>query len=72
MDDAAERRRQRASWPIRRHALGEEPDERVVASPSALVAMVHRMTLDAWAMSGEPIPTYARHESVGRVIRQQS
>ena len=37
--------------------------------PAACVAMVWALTLDAWAASGQPIPTYARADAPGRVIR---
>lgn len=45
-------------------------DEVVVdGAPGELMALVTELTLAAWAMRGEPIPTYERSEAVGRVIR---
>ncbi len=31
--------------------------------------MMWRLALDAWAVSGRPLPTYSRSEMPGRVIR---
>jgi hypothetical protein len=68
---AAERR----SWPIRRFARGEdEPCDNLsdTTTPSERVAMVERLTLDAWAMSAQSIPTYRRDEMPIRVVRQKT
>jgi hypothetical protein len=72
MDDDAQRRRlARASWPVRRIALADEGESATIeASPSALVAMVHRLTMDAWATSGRALPDYERRAAPGRVIRR--
>ncbi len=70
---AEDRAKARQSWPIRRFRLGEEPSEDLSASTTAeeRLAMVWRLTLDAWASQGLPMPSYAREESPGRVIRPQ-
>ena len=56
--------------PIRRVDLIDEeaPDLRHL-TPSARVAMVWELTLDAWASSGEPIPSYVRAQAPGRMLR---
>jgi hypothetical protein len=56
---------------MRRVALEDEraPDVSGL-TPSERVAMVWRLTLDAWAFRGEPIPSYARGESPGRIVRR--
>jgi hypothetical protein len=59
----------RASWPIVGHRLADEPPELLDASPGACVAMVWALTLDAWASTGQPLPTYARAEAPGRMVR---
>lgn len=41
-------------------------DELVGGTAAERIAMVWQLTLDAWAMSGQPLPTYARHEAPGR------
>ena len=38
-------------------------------TPSDRVAMVWALTLDAWAMSGKPIPDYPRAAMPGRIVR---
>ena len=70
--DAEERRLARANWPIRRVPLGEKTSEIIVGkTPSELFAMVHQLTLDAWAMSGKPMPTYSRAEIPIRILRRR-
>lgn len=60
----------RAAWPVRRHRLDDDGDDVLRdVPPAACVAMVWALTLDAWAASGQPIPTYARADAPGRVIR---
>ena len=50
MSEAKERaRRRRVEMQVRVLSLGEEVDAPVGGSPSERVAMVWRMTLDAWA-----------------------
>jgi hypothetical protein len=72
MDDAARARASaRAQWPGGKARLGEEDASAAPrdASPSELFAMVWRLTMDAWAMTGQPLPTYTRAEMPGRVSR---
>lgn len=40
--------------------------------PGERVAMVWALTLDAWASAGRSLPSYARHETPGRMIRRSS
>jgi hypothetical protein len=69
--ERAARAAARRSWPVRRCALGEEPTEDLSATTTAAerIAMVWQLTLDAWAMSGRPIPDYPREQAPVRVIR---
>jgi hypothetical protein len=68
---AEERRRARAETPIVRTTLGEEGRSAAVpGTPSERVAMVERLTMEAWAMSGRPLPSYARAEAPGRLVRR--
>lgn len=63
----------RAAWPVRRHRLDDDGDDVLGdVTPAACVAMVWALTLDAWAASGQPIPTYARADAPGRLIRATS
>lgn len=34
--------------------------------------MMWPLALDAWAMSGQPLPTYERSEIPGRILRRRS
>ena len=69
----AERARARSSWPIRRYALGAEPGENLSGSTTAeeRLGMMWELALQAWALTGEPLPDYPRHRAPGRVIRQR-
>jgi hypothetical protein len=69
--DPQARARARRDWPGRvtdhAHARSAKPGPEVSASER--VAMVWRMTLDAWALSGRAWPDYTRAQTPGRVIR---
>jgi len=67
-----ERRRARGAWAIRQVKLTEEPltDERLPADPDARVAMVATLTAEQWALSGEPLPRYARADMPGHLRRR--
>ena len=72
MDDEAARearRRARADWPVRKFKLGEEPpDDFSAYTVEERLAMTWRMTLDAWASAGLPLPNYSRSEMPVRVM----
>jgi hypothetical protein len=70
-DAKTQRAAARAGWPIRRFALGTEPGPDLSDTTTAeeRIGMVWQLTLDAWAMSGQPLPDYPRHKSPGRVFR---
>ena len=74
MDDEAARearRRARADWPVRKFQLGEEPpDDFSAYTVEERLAMTWRMTLDAWASAGLPLPDYSRSEMPVRVLRR--
>ena len=64
------RRRARASWPVRRYRLGEEPpDDTSHLSPDDRVALVWEVTLRAWRLSGRELPDVPRSQWPGRMIR---
>ncbi len=68
----AEPARARASWPVRRAGLTSDArDGELVADATASqrVAMVWALTLDAWAMRGEPLPDYPRTHAPGQILR---
>ena len=65
----AARRRARADWPVRKFKLGEEPpDDFSAYTVEERLAMTWRMTLDAWASAGLPLPEYSRSEMPVRVM----
>jgi hypothetical protein len=66
-----DRPKDRSGWPIRRFRLGEEPSEDLssTTTPEERLDMVWRLTLDAWASQGLPMPSYTREAMPGRVIR---
>lgn len=67
----SKRAAERAAWPIRRITLDAEGDSSTDAPASAeeRFAMVWRLTRDAWALSGRPMPDYPRAEAPGRLRR---
>jgi len=68
-----QRAKARANWPIRRYALGTEPDENIWASttPTERLAMMWELSQQAWTLSGNPLPTYPRRQAPGRMIRSR-
>ena len=71
-DERLERAARRASWPVRRLALGEESDD-ISAQTSATerLAMMWPLALEAWRMAGLAIPDYARKDAPSRLVRLQ-
>jgi hypothetical protein len=55
----------RRTWPVRLVALGAEPRDHVDRSttPEARLAMVWTLTVEAWGLSGRPIPAYPRGQT---------
>ncbi len=63
----------RANWPGRKLTLAEEgsTDDLSSLTVSERIALVWRLTQDAWAFAGKPIPDYTRAETPIRVIRRR-
>lgn len=59
-------RRQRATLTITSLADSRPP---VPPTPLERLALLTQLSRDAWLLSGKPIPSYARSEMPGRVIR---
>jgi hypothetical protein len=77
MEGSDEARKQRAlaraNWRVSMHRLGEEPvddEDGVVLSVAQRIGMVWRITQNAWALSGQQMPRYARSEMPGRMVRK--
>lgn len=65
-------RADRGSWPVRRHRLGLEPSDDLSDSTTAerRLEMMWPLALEAWALSGQPLPEYARHKAPVRRMRR--
>ena len=52
----------RRTWPMRLVAIGAEPRDDLDRSttPEERLGMVWSLTVEAWALSGRPMPTYPR------------
>jgi len=64
------RREERSRWPVRKYSLGAQPGEDLSRSTTAeeRLAMMWTLALDAWALSGQPLPEYSRHEAPATVV----
>jgi hypothetical protein len=74
MTTEAERRqraRERASWPIRKFALGTEPGDDLSGETTGeeRLAMMWELARQAWRLSDRPFPGYDRASTPGRVVR---
>ena len=60
----------RASWPVRRFRLGDEPGDDISAFTTAeeRLAMMETLALEAWALAGRPLPDYRRGDCPVRVV----
>lgn len=74
MDPRARRAVDRANWPIRSFRLGEEPTDNLAAmtTPVQRLAMMWPLACQAWSLSRQEIPAYARAETPGLVIRDRT
>jgi hypothetical protein len=72
MGRSQDRAEERASWPVRRFKLGEEPSEdlRETTTAEQRLAMMWPLALDAWASMGKPLPEYTRDTMPGRIVRR--
>jgi hypothetical protein len=52
----------RRTWPVRLVALGAEPRDHIARSttPEERLTMVWALTVEAWTLSGRPMPAYPR------------
>jgi hypothetical protein len=70
-DDMRKRAAARAAWPGKKVRLEQEEEGADLSSltPGERIALVWRLTQDAWAFKGEPLPTYRRQETPCRLVR---
>jgi hypothetical protein len=62
----------RGSWPVRKLRLGSEPSDDLSDFTTAeqRLEMMWPLALEAWALSGEPLPDYVRSKAPVRRIRR--
>ena len=68
---AADRRR----WSVRKYRLGAEPSDDLSDSttPEQRIEMMWALALEAWSLSGQPLPDYSRGDTpIRRVLRKPS
>lgn len=65
------RAKARATWPVRRFRLGEEPGDDLSATttPEERLVMVTVLSRRMWELSGRTVPSYRRDQMPGRVVR---
>ena len=70
-EDAEARKRARASWPVARFQLGDQPPDDLsdVTTPAERIAMMEPLAEAAWRLAGRPLPTYDRRTIPGRLFR---
>jgi len=71
--DRARKRQQNADqWPIRRFALGGEPevDCRDLRDPEQRLAAMWPLAVQHWRLSGRSLPTYTRAEIPSMIFRK--
>jgi hypothetical protein len=68
-----ERRKQRASWPVRKTTLAEQDDYDDLAgtTPEERVGMMWQLTLDAWAFTGQPLAESRLQRHIVRFHRRK-
>lgn len=64
------RAKARSNWTIEKKALEDIPEVEVIdAPPEVLIALCTQLSLQAWALSGKPLPVYTRATMPGLAIR---
>jgi hypothetical protein len=74
-DNSKQRAALRATWPVHKCRLGDEPSDDLRASTTAeeRLEMVEQLTRDAWSLTGIPLPDYRRHAApVRKLLRKVS
>jgi hypothetical protein len=63
-DDARSRATKRHDWPVRRYPLASAPSDDLSdrTTPEQRLAMMWPLAIEAWSLTGQPIPDYSRSE----------
>jgi hypothetical protein len=61
----------RGAWPVRKYRLGQEPCDDLSQTTTAeeRLAMMWPLALEAWSLTGKPLPDYARCDAPVRRLR---
>ena len=62
---ASLRAAQRRNWPVHKYTLGAEPSDDLSGqtTPEQRLEMMWPLALEAWLLTGKPIPDYSRAET---------
>lgn len=74
-DSRGSRAGARRDWPVRKRRLGEEPGDDLSAMTTAKerLAMMWPLALEAWSLTGRPMPNYERQDApIRRLARGTS
>ena len=62
MDEREQRRAARAGWPVRVVPMKSDPDDLRHTTAAERWDMMWPLAVEAWTLTGQDFPTYARHE----------
>jgi hypothetical protein len=64
-DSARLRAAHRVDWPVRKYRLGSEPSDDLSDQTTAAqrLEMMWPLALEAWSLTGKPLPDYERRET---------
>jgi len=73
-DPAGLRAAQRRSWPVHKYRMGSDPSDDLSESTTAeqRLEMMWPLTLEAWSLTGQPIPDYTRSNTPIRRVRRKA
>ena len=72
-DSAANRRRDaRREWRVVKLAMSASSESPGDFSPEMALASMWQLALDAWAMTGRPLPAYSRAETPVKRLRMDA
>lgn len=73
-DSASNNASRRADWPVRKYSLDQEPSDDLSESTTAeeRLAMMWPLALEAWVLTGVPLPDYVRRDAPVRLQRSRA
>jgi hypothetical protein len=72
-DPASLRAAKRRSWPVRKYRMGSEPSSDLSDQTTAeqRLEMMWPLAVEAWSLTGKPIPDYARCDTPIVCVRRK-